>query len=69
MKKVLSLIADGLYSMADVYTRPRAYRRPSTDDFSRDRQRLVGDVRQFGVDMQNVIEKKLGEQQYRRTGR
>ena len=63
MALLLKLLKSGMLSIADVYTNPRGYIRPSVHDFQRDHDRLVGDVRQLGDDMRGVIARH-GEQPY-----
>jgi hypothetical protein len=62
--KILSHFTNGLLVIVDAYLNPRDYVRPSEYGFHRDRDNLVGDVKEFGNDMREVIGRKHVERAY-----
>ena len=67
MLLLMRLLESGVITIADAYTHPRGYVRPSDHGFETDRQHLIGDVRQLGSDMRGAMKKHGGKQSYKST--
>lgn len=57
MNKLLSLISDGAFSIADSFVAPREYAKPTKSGFQQDNAKLRGDVKRVGSGMAAVIGK------------
>jgi hypothetical protein len=67
MNKLLLLISNGAFSIADSFVAPREYAKPTKGGFQQDNAQLRGDVKRVGSGMATVIGKH-GKQPHKSTG-
>ena len=67
MNKILKLISNGAFTVADSFIEPRDYVKPSRHGFQQDNLNLRGDVRRVGSGM-NTVTVRYGKQSNKPSG-